>query len=360
MMKQEITSIPVKLMPNRVRRNYRGGRTLDRIAGVESAADGNRPEEWLLSEVAAVNPGMEPIADEGISQVILPDGRVMPLPAWIAAAPAAVLGPGYDGRSAAAGVLVKFLDSSIRLHMQCHPTAEFALKHFGVNAGKTEGYYILGCREEVEPYIYLGFQRQPEKSEFRRSIVEQDIPALLSGFDRITIKPGDAFIVPGGVPHAIGEGIFMVEIMEPTDFAVRIEFEREGIVLPEPARFMKRDVDFALSLFDFRARSEEETRQAFFAEPLLLAENGAGKHWSVLDERHSRCFRLETLELGKGKFTLATKALQLLVVTAGEGAVICGDTRIELKYADRVLLPAAALPVRVETRSNLKLAIARR
>ncbi|MGE4564379.1 MAG: hypothetical protein AB7F32_05875 [Victivallaceae bacterium] len=190
--------------------------------------------------------------------------------------------------------------------------------------------------------------------------MEQDIPALLSGFDRIAVKPGDAFIVPGGVPHAIGEGIFMVEIMEPTDFAVRIEFEREGIILPEPARFMKRDVDFALSLFDFRARSEEETRRAFFAEPVLIAENGAGKHWSVLDERHSRCFRLETLELGRGEFTLATNALQLLVVTAGEGAVICKDTRIELKYADRVLLPAAALPVKLESGSGMKIAIARR
>jgi mannose-6-phosphate isomerase len=40
-------------------------------------------------------------------------------------------------------------------------------------------------------------------------------------------------MVPGGMPHAIGEGVFMIEVMEPTDFAVRIEFERGGYVLPE-------------------------------------------------------------------------------------------------------------------------------
>jgi len=34
--------------------------------------------------------------------------------------------------------------------------------------------------------------------------------------------------IPGGILHAIGEGIFMVEIMEPSDLAVRFEFERAG------------------------------------------------------------------------------------------------------------------------------------
>ena len=47
---------------------------------------------------------------------------------------------------------------------------------------------------------------------------------MLACFEKISIKPGDVFMVPGGMPNATGEGVFMVEIMEPTDFAVRIEF----------------------------------------------------------------------------------------------------------------------------------------
>jgi hypothetical protein len=42
----------------------------------------------------------------------------------------------------------------------------------------------------------------------------------------------------------------ILDIMEPTDFVVRIEFERGGCVLPEEARFMNRDIDFALSMFN--------------------------------------------------------------------------------------------------------------
>ena len=43
----------------------------------------------------------------------------------------------------------------------------------------------------------------------------------------------------------------MVEIMEPTDLTIRIEFERGGYVLPENARFMGRGIDFALSMFNY-------------------------------------------------------------------------------------------------------------
>ena len=148
--------------------------------------------------------------------------------------------------------MLKFLDSAIRLHIQCHPTIPFAQKHLNSNSGKTEAYVILSIRDEVkEPYIYMGFQNPPAKEDFKRMIEEQDTDAILSCFEKIPIKPGDVFMVPGGMPHAIGEGVFMIEIMEPTDFAVRIEFERGGYVLPEESRFMNRGIDFALSMFNF-------------------------------------------------------------------------------------------------------------
>ena len=138
------------------------------------------------------------------------------------------------------------------------------------NSGKTEGYYILGVRPECEGYLYLGFQRSPDPEKFQDAVAQQDIPEILSYFDRIPVKPGDCFLVPGGVPHAIGEGVFMVEMMEPTDFAVRIEFERGGYILPESSRFMGRGIDFAISMFDFTARNIAETREAFFISPQNL------------------------------------------------------------------------------------------
>ncbi len=63
-------------------------------------------------------------------------------------------------------VLVKFLDSSIRLHFQAHPTREFSQQYLNSNSGKAEAYYILKVREGIDnPYIYLGFQHPPKKED---------------------------------------------------------------------------------------------------------------------------------------------------------------------------------------------------
>ena len=38
-------------------------------------------------------------------------------------------------------------------------------------------------------------------------------------------RAGDAVLCPAGVPHAIGAGVFLVEIQEPTDFSVLLEYD---------------------------------------------------------------------------------------------------------------------------------------
>lgn len=87
-------------------------------------------------------------------------------------------------------VLIKFLDSSIRLHFQAHPTREFAQKHLDSNSGKAEAYYILQVREEIDdPYIYLGFQTPPTKETLKEIIVEQDINRLKTCFEKIKVSP---------------------------------------------------------------------------------------------------------------------------------------------------------------------------
>src|SRR6185436_9066695 len=87
-------------------------------------------------------------------------------------------------------------------------------------------------------------------AQLRAYTLTQDIAAIEACFDKIMVRPGDTFIIPGGTPHALGAGLFLVEIQEPSDLVVRFEFERAGYVLPEAARFMNRDVDFALTVFN--------------------------------------------------------------------------------------------------------------
>ena len=47
----------------------------------------------------------------------------------------------------------------------------------------------------------------------------------------LDLAAGDAVLVPAGLPHAIGEGAFVVELQEPTDLSILLEwsgFEIDG------------------------------------------------------------------------------------------------------------------------------------
>jgi mannose-6-phosphate isomerase len=244
----------ILLPPNRVWRTYPGGRTLDQLAGAPAPADSHLAEDWIASTTRAVNRGREEIV-EGISQVrVGNDPALHDFAQLLGSDPDYFLGPAHVKKyGAQPQLLVKFLDSGTRLHFQVHPTREFAQRVLGAPSGKTEAYYVLGVREtapELSGYICVGFQRPPTAAQLREYIVTQNISAIEACFDQIPVQPGDTFIIPGGTPHALGAGVFMVEIQEPSDLVVRFEFERAGYILPESARFMNRDVDFALTVFN--------------------------------------------------------------------------------------------------------------
>ena len=251
-------------------------------------------------------------------------------------------------------MLVKYLDSAIRLQLQCHPTVEFAKRFLHSDSGKTEGYCILGTRPGADAAVYLGFQRPPSKEQFRRMIETQDIEAMLGCFDRIPVRPGDLFLVPGGLLHAIGEGVFMIEIMEPTDFVVRLEFERDGCVLPEEARFMGRDIDFALSMFDFTAYPADEVRRRFFVRPRPVEQCGKSLRSVLFDRSITDRFRMEKFDI-RGKAAFAGEGLRLLIVTAGGGTLRAGGTELPLRRFDRVLVPAGTPVVEFESSGGMEL-----
>ena len=146
-------NFPVFFKKNRVFRVYLGGKLLDEFVG-NDGSDGSFPEEWICSAVQAINPGhTDPL--EGIS-LRTEDG--VPFDALLAENKKEYLGKRED-----LGVLVKFLDSAIRLPMQVHPTREFSRANFNSPYGKAESWIILDTREDA--CIYFGFKEKIEKKE---------------------------------------------------------------------------------------------------------------------------------------------------------------------------------------------------
>lgn len=327
------------LQSNRVWRTYPGGRKLDILEGKSSPEDSHFPEDWIGSTTRAVNKGREHLTEEGLSEVTIEDETIT-LKTLFEKGPEVLLGPDHVAKYGSnTQFLLKFLDSAIRLHLQCHPTIPFAQKYLNSNNGKTEAYVILGIRDEVkEPYIYMGFQHPPELSEFKRMIEEQDADAILGCFDKIPIKPGDVFMVPGGMPHAIGEGVFMIEIMEPTDLAVRIEFERGGYVLPEESRFMNRGIDFALSMFNYNATSIEAVKDQYFCEPRPLDTQNQSTEYVLIDEEKTPCFRVNRIRV-KGYYVKKTDSFYIGIVTKGSGSIHIGDVSWNVEKGSKFFVP---------------------
>jgi mannose-6-phosphate isomerase len=349
----------ILLPPNRVWRTYLGGKTLDVLEKKENPADSHYPEDWIASTTRANNRGREDVSGEGLSRIER-GGREIFLKDLFAEFPEETLGVRHFSKYGAnTQFLVKFLDSSIRLHIQCHPTAEFARKYLNSPSGKTEAYIILRTREEVEhPYVYLGFQNPPAIGDFEKNILEQNIDGILSCFDKIPVSPGEVFIVPGGLPHAIGEGVFMVEIMEPTDFVARVEFERGGYVLPEEARFMGRGVGFALSMFHFGKVSVEEVRRKHFLTPKMIHQyNDFSFEYSLIDERVTPCFRVKKLILN-GCVEKEEESFYIGIVTQGAGTISSHGLTFNVRRGDKFFIPFQTERVQLDSQEGMEILVA--
>lgn len=200
----------------------------------------------------------------------------------------------------------------------------------------------------------MGFQHPPEKAELKRMIEEQDTDAILACFDKIPIKPGDVFIVPGGMPHAIGEGVFMIEIMEPTDFAVRIEFERGGYRLPEESRFMNRGIDFALSMFNYESTSVETIKERYFCVPSLLKTQNQSTEYTLIDEQKTPGFSVNHFEI-KDSYIKESESFYIGIVSKGSGTVVVDNQEFALSEGSKIFVPFQTGPVRFESADGMEI-----
>jgi mannose-6-phosphate isomerase len=327
---------------NRVFRSYPGGRVLDEISGFAEPSDSSFPEDWVASTTRAINPNRRDEA-EGISRVWR-EGEMRRFDELIAEAPEFFLGTEYVAAFGnGVAPLVKFLDSAVRLPLQCHPTVPFAQQHFGSNWGKTEAYHILGVRpDNPAPFIYLGLQNPPTRERMREMVLEQDVAALEACFERIAVEVGQTYLVPGGLPHAIGPGITMVEVMEPTDFVARFEWNCAGTTLADEAKFMGRDVEFGLDMLDFTRFSVAEIRERF--QP--VARRLDSKRVVLLGEPHTSSFRIEKWSV-RGEILGRLDSFAVGIVLSGECEIAVGDRRWEFKRYGRFFLPFAVGEIRV-------------
>jgi mannose-6-phosphate isomerase len=269
----------------------------------------DRPEDWIASTTSRFG-----LAPSGLT--VLPDGRV--LAEAIGDDPTWWLGPDRTET----GILVKLLDAGQRLPLHVHPDRRFAHAHLASPYGKTEAWVIVSA--EPDAFVHLGFHRDVERAELAGWVNEQKVDEMLAATNRIPIRAGDAVLCPAGVPHAIGPGVLLIEVQEPTDFSVLLEYQ--GFALDGTADgHLKLGYDLALECVDRSTWTHERIAELRGTDRLLPA--AAEAFFSV--ERLRPEDRLDA-------------AFSVVVVTAGSGVLSGDHDRVVVSRGDTLLIPYAA------------------
>lgn len=310
-------------------RFYRGGQRITDFRG-EAVAGSHEPEDWVAS-VTTVS------GSAHVGLTTLPDGRL--LVDALRADPVAWLGAHHVARwGEDPKLLVKLLDAGQRLPVHAHPDDEFARRHLGAAHGKAEAWFIL--RGGV---VHVGLMRDTDERELADLLTRSDASELLRLLHRVAVVPGDIVYVPPGVLHAIGEGVLLVELQEPEDLSILLEWVGFDIDGPRLGH-LGLGYPLALRAVETRARGAEEIAE-------LVRRAGVGA--SVLPAEADGYFRLERLVIDESERQMLEPGFAVLVVTDGAIAVETADDTIALTRGSTVLVPHEAGLLRITGRGAM-------
>jgi mannose-6-phosphate isomerase len=332
---------PLFFERNRVFRVYEGGKLFHDFFGDE-AVDGNFPEEWIASKVKALNKEVRH-PDEGISKVKGGSGETFA--GLLANYPQEMTGGSkFD-------MLVKILDSAVRLPAQTHPDPVFSRAHFGSNHGKTECWIILATRPGAK--LFFGFKPGVTEADLRRAVEESELPGdAFSGLlQEVEAKAGDVWLIPARVAHAIGAGCLILEVQEPTDFTIQPERWCDRYKLSDQEMYLGLDKEVALSCFDLRQTGPSVVARGR-KSPKMEAVNESCLKENLISFQDTPCFAVNRYSI---KSDSALRHLAVYVVTKGEGELVCSKSRTNLKKGMYFFVPFAAKDVSVVTKKGIEI-----
>lgn len=316
--------MPVLLPVNQFDHFYRGG---DRIGSLRHGPGGpQRPEEWIGSTTARFGQ-----APQGFSR--LPDGRL--LIEAIDADPQAWLGSDHVARfGTSTEVLIKLLDLNQRLPVHLHPNREFSRTHLGLAHGKTEAWYVLDAPEGGE--VGVGFAEEMSRAQVADWVAGEDSDALMGALRRRVVRPGDAMLVPAGLPHTVAAGVFVLELQEPTDLSILLEWQGFAVDGFKDGH-LDLGFDTALQAVDLSAVSDRDLDRLVLPREEI---EGAGLR-SAMPPEADAYFRAHRFAVDDVPVEVPA-GFAIVLILDGHGILRSEAAALEVARGDVVLVPFAA------------------
>lgn len=223
-------------------------------------------------------------------------------------------------------LLVKLVDAAAALSVQVHPDAAYASTHPGTWS-KDEAWLVV----HAEPGARLlhGAKEGVDAAAFRRAIDGNRADALLRS---VEVQPGDVVHVPPGTLHAIGEGILILEVQEPSDTTFRV-YDYARLENGKPRAL---HVEQAMEVSNFGAQPPVKQ-----ARRVLSSGDGVVREVLVT----SRAFEMQSVRMERGaRAEIALPEGTPAVVFALDGAMRADGaaSAVDIVRGDSLVVPASA------------------
>ena len=313
---------PQKLASNQFDHFYKGGY---RIGALRHGPGGPmRPEEWIGSMTTRFGEktmGLSTLDDGSF----LRDSVITNPEAWLGAEHLNAFGASTE-------LLMKLLDPDQRLPVHYHPNRKFAKDHLALNHGKTEAWIILEAPDQAE--VGLGFSTELKKPEVAKMVDARDSVGLLASLQKFKVKAGDTVFVPAGVPHAIGAGIFVLELQEPTDLSALLEWNDFAVDGVKDGH-LGLGFDTVLDALRYTPIEKAEAEKLVFADRLFTQTDA-----SVFTDVANPYFRADYLT---GKGSKIGAGFSIFLTLDGSGNIAFENApAMDIQKGDAILIPHSA------------------
>lgn len=220
-------------------------------------------------------------------------------------------------------VLVKFLDAREDLSVQVHPSDERAAELGEHDTGKTESWLILGA--EPGAVIYLGFKEDTDPAELERALSLPEVNIAERFLNAFPVRAGDVLFTPAGAVHAIGRGVFLVEIQQSSGITYRVwdwnRVPKRPLHIPQ-----------AIASLNFRKTS----RADYVRVPQRLSE------WEdrLVESAYFAVDRIR-MEGGRDLWMRTNNGFQVLTCLEGAVELRVGEVGVGVGRGESVLVPAS-------------------
>ena len=218
-------------------------------------------------------------------------------------------------------LLIKFIDAQDNLSVQVHPDDDFAQEHYGQN-GKTEMWHVIQADEGAG--LYVGFNQKITAQQYMDAVENGTLEDYLKFYP---VSAGDTFMIPAGTVHAIGKGVLLAEIQQPSDITFRIydwnRVDENGVGRELHTEEAFEAIHSERNLDDFQVHYKHEKNKT-----VTLV--------------HSPYFNTNLLEMDMqvDKSFVQLDSFVIYMCLEGSAFLVSGDSKERLETGEVVLIPA--------------------